>query len=366
VGRERGQMKKVRVNLDRRSYDIIIKEKCIAEASEYLEKLNLPRRAVIISNNKIYSLYGDSLSKNLKKSGYEIHTILAPDGENAKTLSQAEKIYHELLKYKLNRETLLFALGGGIIGDLAGYVASSYLRGVPFVQVPTSLLAQVDSSVGGKVAVNLPEGKNLIGHFYQPAIVLIDPSCLKTLPEKEVINGMAEVIKYGLIMDRPFFEFLVKNSKKINSLDPAMLERMIFESVRNKVTVVINDETEKNMRAILNFGHTFGHAIEKTFNYNDISHGEAVAIGMNLACLLSVRKGFLKKDEWDKIKPVFSMYHLTANFNTGMNEEILKNLYYDKKMTNRGLKFILIKQIGSVFQTTDVKETEIRDIMDER
>ena len=358
-------MKKVRVNLGSRSYDVIIQDHSISEAPQFLEKLNLPKRGAVISNKTVYSLYGDLLTTALKKSGYSIETILVPDGEGAKTLAWAEKIFHFLLKHKFNRETTLFALGGGIVGDLAGYVASVFLRGIPFVQIPTTLLSQVDSSVGGKVAVNLEEGKNLIGSFYQPKLVIIDPSCLKTLPQKEFRDGMAEVIKYGLIMDRPFFDFLSKRAPKINSLDPLSLEKMIYESVRDKASVVIQDEMEKDLRAILNFGHTLGHAIEKTWNYKGVSHGEAVSIGMYLACLLSLKKGILSQSEWDLIKPVFSSYKLPTRLKSPDKSKILSNLYFDKKMTNKGLKYILLQKIGQAFPTYEVKEDEIRDLLDQ-
>lgn len=356
-------MKIVNVNLSENSYKIIIEKDSFNNIYKHIKSLKLPNRGAIISNKKIFALYGEKILSNLKSNGFEIYPILIPDGETSKSLKQSEIIYHELLKLKMNRHTVLFALGGGVVGDLAGFIAATYLRGIPFVQLPTSLLSMVDSSVGGKVAVNLKEGKNLIGSFYQPKMVIIDPLVLNSLPKKEFINGMAEVIKYGLIMDQPFFNYLLSNYEKINSLNYEALEKVIYNSVKDKAYVVAKDEKEQNLRAILNFGHTFGHAIEKAYNYKTFTHGEAVAIGMHLACQLSLNKKYLLQSEFDKITPIFKYFNLNTGLKTNKRDLIYKSLFYDKKMTNKGLNFILIKSIGKVFQTMQVFEQDLKKIM---
>jgi len=353
-------MKVLKVDLKELSYKVIIKQNGLKELPELLGKIeNFPEKGVIITNRKIFSFYKD-VFYNLKTYGFKMHVIFVPDGEEAKSLKWAERIYHKLLKWKLNRSSFLVALGGGVVGDLTGFVAATFLRGIPFIQAPTSLLAQVDSSVGGKVAVNLAEGKNLIGSFYQPELVLIDPLVLKTLPEKEFKDGMAEVIKYGLIQDSSFFRFLLKNAKKINELDLDIMEKVIYYSVKNKALVVSQDEKEKGIRAILNFGHTFAHAIEKTWDFKKFSHGQAVSIGMYMATLFSLEKGLLNLTEWEKIKPIFGLFNLPVTLKTNKGIMIFKNLFFDKKMTDQGLNYILIKKTGSVIQTKDVSVSEIK------
>lgn len=356
----------VKVDLGERSYSVIIEKGSLQETSRHLARLKLPAKAVIISNRKVFGLYGKALCKSLSEGGYSFLKIFVPDGEEAKTLFQAEKIYHTLLAKKFNRHTFIIALGGGIVGDLAGFVASTFLRGIPFVQIPTTLLAMVDSSVGGKVAVNLKEGKNLIGSFYQPKSVLIDPCVLKTLSDREFSCGMAEVLKYGLIMDKPFFNYLCREHQSIRERKLEVLEHVIFHSVKNKALIVMQDETESGIRAILNFGHTFAHSIEKTLNFKVLSHGEAVAVGMYLACLLSVQKGFLSGAEWGRIEPVFSLLSLPKNAPKNCSKDcVLKNLAFDKKMTNQGLNFILIRKTGDVFQSREVLPDELKQLLDQ-
>ncbi len=356
----------VKVDLGERSYSVIIEKGSIQETSRYLSLFKLPKKAVIISNRKVFGLYGKTLCKSLAEGGYSFLEILVPDGEKAKTLSQAEKIYHTLLAQKCNRYTFVIALGGGIVGDLAGFVASTFLRGLPFIQIPTTLLAMVDSSVGGKVAVNLKEGKNLIGSFYQPIAVLIDPCVLKTLSDREFTSGLGEVLKYGLIMDRTFFNFLNRENRGIRERKPEVLEQVIFHSVKNKARIVMQDEKESGVRALLNFGHTFAHSIEKTLGFKTLSHGEAVAAGMHLACLLSARKGLLSAAEWTRIEPVFSLLGLPQYAPKQCSKvSVLKNLAFDKKMTNQGLNFILIRKIGDAIQSREVLPDELKKLLDQ-
>lgn len=352
---------KVHIDLDERSYDVIIEKGSISKISNYLKKIKtLPNRGIMITQKKVFNLYGEQVLNDLKQNGYHVDKIFIPDGESAKSLQIAEKIYNKMIQLKLNRSSFVIALGGGVVGDLAGFVSSTYLRGVHFIQIPTTLLSQVDSSVGGKVAVNLPHGKNLVGSFYQPRIVVIDPETLNSLHKKEWTNGLAEVIKYGLIIDRPFFDFLYKNSDKIMSFDAKSVQKMIWHSVKNKAYVVSQDEKEKGLRAILNFGHTFGHSIEKTWNYKTYTHGHAVAIGMNMASEFSLNAGLLSKEDYGLIYEIFNLYDLNVKLKDNRGIEIYKNLFYDKKMTNKGLNFIFIKKIGEVFVTNPYDQKKLK------
>ncbi len=359
-------MKTVHVELGERSYDVRIEAGALKHLSGHLKAIkDLPTRGVIVWNARVCRLYGNVLLAHLNGSGWEIHPIEIPEGEKAKTLKVAEKIYHQMLALKLTRHCFVIALGGGVTGDLAGYVAATYLRGVPFVQVPTTLLAHVDSSVGGKVAVNLKEGKNLIGCFYQPKLVVIDPECLKTLSLREFKCGMAEVLKYGFIWDRNFFNYLLDHSEKIKKLDPKCLETIIEKSVRIKAEVVSKDERETGLRAHLNFGHTFGHSIEKTWNYKTFTHGEAVAIGMKMACDYSRENGFFPEEEWKQALRIFSEYELKTSVPKNRLPKIFDNLWFDKKTSEEGLNFILIRKIGEVFKTK-VDEASMKNFVTRR
>ncbi len=356
-------MNRLTVKLKDRSYPIIIENNCLEKTGKIINSVpNLPKKGIIISNKKVFSLYG-KIESILKKNGYELHHFLVPEGEKAKSLLWAEKIYKFLINHKMDRNTFLIALGGGVVGDLTGFAAATFMRGIPFIQIPTSLLAQVDSSVGGKVAVNLKEGKNLIGCFYQPKLVIIDPTCLNTLPKREFTNGMSEVIKYSLIRDKNFFSFLFDNQSKIKSLDFNVIGEMIYNSVKNKAEIVSRDETEKSIRAILNFGHTFGHSIEKTWNYKTYSHGEAVAIGMSLACEYSNRIGILKQTDLIRIKELFKIFNLKTQIKTKKFTFIFKNLFFDKKVTDKKLVFILIEGIGKAILSKEIDEQDLKSFL---
>jgi 3-dehydroquinate synthase len=342
-------MKTVRVELGERSYEVRIETGALHCLSTHLQSVPLPKRGVLVCNARVRKLYGNTLLTHLNESGWDIHPLEIPEGEKAKTLKVAEKIYHQMLDLKLHRHSLMIALGGGVTGDLAGYVAATYLRGIPWVQVPTTLLAAVDSSVGGKVAVNLKEGKNLIGCFYQPRLVVMDPECLKTLSAREFKCGMAEVIKYGFIWDRNFFQYLLDHSETIKNRE--YLETIIERSVQIKAEVVSKDEKELGIRAYLNFGHTFGHSIEKTWNYKTFTHGEAVAIGMKMACDYSKENGFFSQEEWEQAVCIFQKYGLKTSLPQNRLPEIFDNLAFDKKTNDEGLHFILIRKLGEVFKT---------------
>ncbi|MEK7773341.1 MAG: 3-dehydroquinate synthase, partial [Deltaproteobacteria bacterium] len=279
-------MHTIRVELGQRSYPIHIERGLLSSIGTRLNDLGFKGRAAVVTNPRVGGLYAKAVCGALEAAGVVPAVITVPDGEEYKTLKEASKVYDGLIERMMERSSPVIALGGGVIGDLAGFVAATYLRGVPFIQIPTTLLAQVDSSVGGKTAVNHPKGKNLIGAFYQPRAVFIDPDALKTLDAREMRAGLAEVIKYGVIWDEGFFSFLEKNAEKLLTPGDELITA-IEMSCRIKAEVVGLDETESGLRSILNFGHTFAHAIEALSGYGTFKHGEAVAIGMHMAARFS-------------------------------------------------------------------------------
>ena len=287
-------MRTLSVNLDSRSYPIHIGTGLRIQSRLIPEKL-LAGKAVVITNQTIAPLYLDAVLGALRTSGAECIPIVLPDGEAYKSWETLNRIFDELLSHRCERKTPLIALGGGVIGDLTGFAAATYQRGVPFVQIPTTLLAQVDSAVGGKTAINHPLGKNMIGSFYQPQVVIADMDTLRTLPARELAAGLAEVIKYGFVRDADFLDWLEKNIDRLNALEPEALAYAVERSCQNKAEVVANDERETGDRVLLNFGHTFGHAIEAGMGYGAWLHGEAVAAGMVMAARFSEKLGLIGK-----------------------------------------------------------------------
>lgn len=341
-------MEEIRVEFGERSYGIFIGADMLREIGERVKGLN-PSRVAVISNPTVYGLYGGMVSDSLKKAGLDAPVILIPDGEEYKEFLWAYYIYGELLKQRLDRASALIALGGGVIGDITGFVASTYMRGISFVQVPTTLLAQVDSSVGGKTGVNHPLGKNMIGTFYQPKLVWADASTLKTLLKREFLSGIAEVIKYGVILDEAFFRFLEDNREKVLNLDRHALEHIIKRSCEIKAEVVSRDEREGGLRAILNYGHTIGHALETVTGYTTYLHGEAVAIGMYREARLSSLLGIMDAKEAERVRSLITAYGLPSEMPSDVNAEgILSSMRLDKKAVAGELKFILPEKIGSV------------------
>lgn len=306
----------------------------------------MARRTVVITNARVGALYGDDVLTSLKEAGFSPLLLEVPDSEDAKQLSEVARLLDALIGYRLERREPLVALGGGVVGDLVGFVASIYLRGVPFVQVPTTLLSQVDSSVGGKTGVNSPRGKNLIGSFYQPAHVLIDVEVLKTLDDADFRAGMAEVIKYGAIRDLPFFEFLEANVEAIRANDVTLLERLIHRSCANKAWVVVKDERELGERALLNFGHTLGHVFETLGAYHGLKHGLAVAIGMAFAARLSVERGMLLERAADRLISLMIRYGLPVIPPQATVAECLEVMTLDKKVSQGAVKFIVLEALG--------------------
>ena len=348
--------KTLEVGLDERSYNIHIAQNILDTMGERIKQFGFPLKTALISNPNLLSLYGERLISSLKKNGFETEVIKVPEGENYKNLKEAEKIYERLLLSKFDRYSPLIALGGGVIGDLAGFVAATYMRGVPYIQIPTSLLAQVDSSVGGKTAVNHRLGKNMIGAFYQPKGVYIDLNFLNTLPDIEFRCGMAEIIKYGIIADANLFNFLDDSIEKIKDKDVESLRFIIESSCGIKARIVSEDEKEKGIRAILNFGHTIGHALESLTRYSKYKHGEAVSIGMVVAAHISYEIGLCAKKDVDRVKDLIASFDLPTQLPNINAEKILKTLYYDKKVRDNKVKLVLMKTPGAVEIRDDIPD----------
>lgn len=331
------------VDLDQRSYPIIIENGLLNRVGSEIRKIFKGKKIFILTDENVNRYYGNLISNGLIDSGYETKLLALEPGEQTKDFSTLPKVYDELLDFGLTRSDLIIALGGGVIGDLAGFVASTYLRGVDFVQIPTSLLAQVDSSVGGKVAVDLKRGKNLVGSFYHPKVVLIDPKVLETLDERFFIDGMAEVIKYGCIKDKELFEGL-KNFKDKKDLINN-IEEIIHRCCSIKKEVVERDEKDTGERMLLNFGHTLGHAIEQYYNYSKYSHGEGVAIGMYQITKISEMVGLTSVGTADLIKEILIKYNLPYNMDVRM-EDIIDAIKLDKKNLGANLNIIILKELG--------------------
>jgi 3-dehydroquinate synthase len=355
-------MEKIWVDLAERSYNIFIGNNCLDEIGDKLTLFNLSPRMAIISNPTVFSLYGESVSAAIKKAGFDLLTVTIPDGEEYKNLDTLKHIYNELLKYKLDRKSALIALGGGVVGDITGFAASTYMRGIAYIQLPTTLLAQVDSSVGGKTGVDHELGKNMIGTFWQPGLVWIDVETLTTLPRRELLAGLAEVIKYGVIYDEGLFTFLETGRDKILNLDRDALTYIIKRSCEIKAEVVSKDERESGLRAILNYGHTIGHAIETVTKYKKFLHGEAVAIGMHIEARLSMILDLINEAQVSRIKALLDAYGLPSAIPSDVNaSSIFLSMQLDKKAVAGELKFILPEEIGKVNIQKGIPEKSIRE-----
>jgi 3-dehydroquinate synthase len=360
----KSKMEKVRVDLGERSYDIAIGSNMLRSIGTSLDPFDFSPKVAIVSNTTVHPLYGDVVSNSLKKAGFDVVTVTIPDGEEYKDLLRVEHIYNELLKAKLDRSSSLIALGGGVIGDMTGFAASTYMRGISYIQVPTTLLAQVDSSVGGKTGVNHKLGKNMIGAFWQPRLVWIDVKTLNTLQKREFLAGVAEVIKYGVIWDEELFDFLEKNRTRILNLDRDVLMYVIKRSCEIKAEVVSKDEREAGLRSILNFGHTIGHAIETVTGYRKYLHGEAVSIGMYLEAKLASMLDLINDKEVVRIKALIDSYSLPSEKPQDIDVgHILSSMELDKKVVAGQLKFILPEKIGKVRIQTGVSWKIIKDLL---
>lgn len=350
-------MKTLTVALGERSYPIHIGPGLLAEGARIAEALPAPR-AVVVTNETVAPLYEEGLVGGLEAAGVAVRdTIRLPDGEAHKTLATLETVYDRLLALQADRRTALVALGGGVIGDLAGFAAATYQRGVPFVQVPTTLLAQVDAAVGGKTAVNHPRGKNMIGAFYQPRVVIADTDTLSTLPDRELRAGFAEVVKYGLIRDPELFAYLERHVDDILGRDPEALTEVIHRSCRNKAEVVAADEREAGSRALLNLGHTFAHAIETGTGYTEWLHGEAVAVGLVMAAEASRRLGFFPGEGVTRLRTLLDRAGLpVAGPEDLPAARYLALMGVDKKAEAGRIRFVLLEDVGAAFLTAEVPE----------
>lgn len=358
-------MQKLLINLRERSYPIIIENDILAGLGDLI-KTHIPTvyRSFVITNPVVDELYGDVVMKSLQDAGLEPAKGIIPDGEEYKSLEIATTLYDQLVEHRMDRSSIVVSLGGGVVGDLAGFIAATFMRGLPYVQVPTTLLAQVDSSIGGKVAVNHPAGKNLIGSFYQPRLVVIDPHTLQTLPREELIAGMGEVIKHGMIMNPHYFEWLETNLERILAAEPATMSQLVFGSCTIKGKVVEADEYEKDLRAILNFGHTVGHALEAVTHYTRFRHGDAVAIGMVAAARLSLAMKMFKPDDANRLITLLQRTGLPTELPAGVTpESILEAIRQDKKSFQGNIKMILPTAIGQVQATDQWSEQDLLNVL---
>lgn len=340
-------MHRVRVNLSKRSYQIIIDSGILYQLGVYLKKLKLGTDAFIITNAFLKNKYGGKLAKVLSGSGFNCHFKLVADSEKSKSIRTASRVIKELAKFDQKKKVFIIAFGGGVVGDLAGFVASVYKRGIGYVQIPTTLLAQVDSAIGGKTAVDLDLGKNLVGAFYQPRLVLSEIDFLKSLAKSQIRCGMAEVIKYAVIKDQKLFNFIESKYQQVLQRDPATLEIIINACSRIKAGIVCQDELETlGLRSMLNFGHTIGHAIEAAGGYQGYNHGQAVSLGMIVAVDLSKRLGLIDAKLALSIKNLIKLYGLPIKIKGLPVARIIRAHYHDKKFSGKENRFVLIGGIG--------------------
>ncbi|MGL4473844.1 MAG: 3-dehydroquinate synthase [Shewanella sp.] len=359
-------MQQLQVELDERSYPIYIGQKLLND-SEILSRYSLNKTVLIVTNDTIAPLFLAKLTQALQGLSGAIYSHILPDGEVFKTLSQLEGIFATALEHTLGRDCVFVALGGGVIGDMTGFAAACYQRGVDFIQIPTTLLSQVDSSVGGKTAVNHALGKNMIGAFYQPKQVIIDIDCLNSLPSREFAAGMAEVIKYGIMWDGHFFDYLEQHADAILALEPSALTTVIKRCCEIKAQVVGEDETEHGVRALLNLGHTFGHAIESEMGYGNWLHGEAVAAGTVLAAKTAQALGYIDESKVWRICQLFTRFNLPIAAPESMNfDSFIKHMRRDKKVLAGKLRLVLPTDIGSAQIVTGVEDSLLAKVIDRR
>ncbi len=342
-------MDALRVNLKGRAYDILVGADLLRQAGKMIRRLELGRRLGLVTHPALAETYGyvPAVVSSLREAGHEVSPVIVPPGEESKSLDQVTRLCRELVQAGLDRGSAVLALGGGVIGDLAGFVAATLFRGIAFVNLPTTLLAQVDSSVGGKTGVNLPEGKNLVGAFHQPRLVLTDVLTLRTLPEREFRSGLAEVVKHAMIVDAAFFDSLERQADRILARDPDALQGMVARSCAIKARFVEDDEREGGLRAALNFGHTVGHAIEAALGYGAITHGEAVAHGMVVATALSVRRGLCPEGDARRLRELLGRFGL-LDAPLPPPEALETYMLSDKKARDGVLQFVLTRGVGSV------------------
>jgi len=365
------QADRLRVELGARGYDILIGPGLIAEAGRHLKPLIRGGRVFVVSDQRVAALHLPILAAGLTRAGIEHHTVLLPAGESTKDFAHLARLAEELLSAGVERSSLLVALGGGVVGDVTGFAASILLRGIGFVQIPTTLLSQVDSSVGGKTGINTPQGKNLVGSFHQPRLVLADLDALTTLPRRELLSGYAEVVKYGMLGDAAFFAWLEDHGSRVVEGDLDAMRRAVAVACAGKARIVADDEREEDRRALLNLGHTFGHALEAECGYGgELLHGEAVAIGMVLAGELSVRLGLCPPADAARLARHLASVGLPTGLDAvdGVSfapERLLAHMRKDKKVTGGRIAFVLLKGIGEAFLAKDVPLDEVERLLAE-
>lgn len=360
-------MRILKLNLKKHPYNIVIGKNIINLLGRHILKLNIGRDAYVLTNACIKKKHGRLLNKGLKQSGFKVRFKLIPDTEKSKSIEMASSIIRDMTLYDRKKRILIIAFGGGVIGDLAGFIASIYKRGIPYIQVPTTLLAQVDSGIGGKTAVDLTQGKNLLGAFYQPRLVFSDVGLLKTLDRRQVQNGLAEVIKYGVIKDPVFFAYLEKNYQDILGLKLPALEFIVARASAIKAKIVRQDEREeKGLRTILNFGHTIGHAIEAAGRYKRYGHGQAIALGMLVACGISKKMKLTANTAVERIENLIKKAGLPVKIEKISASDIIRAHYRDKKFRGSENKFVLIKAIGKTVIRKNIPLKIIREALKQR
>jgi len=346
-------MKKIHLNLNERSYDIFAGKGAIRKLPEIIAGLKTSSPIVVVSDRTVYKKTRDHIVPVLKKLDNEVIDIIVPPGERSKSIGVFEKTIQQISYRTRRHKPVIIALGGGVIGDLAGFIAASYRRGVPLLQIPTTLLAQVDSSIGGKVGIDLPQAKNLVGAFCQPKAVIMDTDLLATLPKREIKNGLAEIIKYGIIKNRSFFAYLESNIDKVLRLEKTAMEKVISECASIKA-----------IRIDLNFGHTFGHAIESASGYSKgYNHGEAISVGMMIACEVGVSLGMLKSGELERVKGLLRTAGLPVKARGVSSGDIMKAFAYDKKFSTGAVRMVVPNRIGTVSVVTDIPINLLRSVL---
>jgi 3-dehydroquinate synthase len=340
-------MQTIRVDLRERSYEIFIGEGILSNAGDVLQRAGIEGKVAVVTNPTVAQLYLDTVHEALQGSGFEVTPVVLPDGEEYKNLATLSTIFDHLISERFERKSCIVALGGGVIGDIAGFAAASYLRGIRYVQIPTTLLAQVDSSVGGKTGVNHAQGKNLIGAFYQPRAVMIDVTVLSSLPRREFVAGLAEIIKYGIIKDSGLFDQLEAKMDRVLTLDRRLLTQMIATSCTIKARVIEKDEREDDYRAVLNFGHTVGHALEAATDYRQFLHGEAVGIGMAKAAAIAHQHGFCGAVIVSRITNLIRMAGLPTEIPDQVStQSLIQGMELDKKSADQKIRFVMCTGIG--------------------
>ncbi len=354
----------VRVELGPRSYEIVIGSGILADCSPFIRDRIELTHAIVITDENVETPHALALAESLVDVGIKVDLVVIEPGESSKSVEMADGLWQQLLELGADRKTVVIAVGGGVIGDLAGFVAATFARGLPFIQIPTTLLAQVDSSVGGKVGVNLPKAKNMVGAFWQPSLVLIDTQVLRTLAEREFQAGIGEVVKYGVIMDSDFFEYLERHVAGLLACDDDVLRHVVSHCCRLKADIVEQDEREESgLRAILNYGHTFGHALEAVTGYGQLLHGEAVAIGMDCASRLAERLGRLDGDVTARQQALLRSLHLPVDVPEVDQQAVVEAMRRDKKVAHGRLRFVLPTRIGSVELVQDVPEEDVLAVL---